>query len=49
MEDFNKMFEEFCEKYGLDYDFTRLGEFAFKSYETQKAFIVWSKASGIGI
>lgn len=48
MEDFNKMFEDFCEKYGIDYDFTRLNEIGYKSYETHKAFILWSRASGIG-
>jgi len=46
--DFNKLFEDFCEKYSLVYDFTRLGVCGYKSNETHRAFIVWSKASGIG-
>ncbi len=49
MDDYNKMFEDFCKEYGIDYDFTRLGKCAYRSYETQKAFIVWSKASKNGL
>ncbi len=48
MEDFNKMFEDFCEEYGLDYDFTKLGVCGYRSHETHKAFIVWAKASKRG-
>ena len=41
MEDFNKMFEDFCNDHNLHYDFERLGG-SYKSSESHRAFIMWS-------
>lgn len=38
-----KYFEDFCNAYNLDYDFTHLAG-GYKNHETEKAFIIYKYA-----